>query len=110
MVGWHQQLNGQEFEQTLGDSEGQGSLVCYSPWGCKELDTTEQLHFHFSFCQPLAKSNFRITVDEKGPLVVNLKGHIAAPFYLFSERCSDLSALGCQSKKWREENTRCSSV
>ena len=29
-----------EFEQTLGDSEGQGSLVCYSPWGCKESDTT----------------------------------------------------------------------
>ena len=30
-----------EFEQNLGDSEGQGSLVCYSPWGYKELDTTE---------------------------------------------------------------------
>ena len=43
MVGWHHQLNGHEFKQTLGDSEGQGSLVCYSPWGCKELDTTEQL-------------------------------------------------------------------
>ena len=33
MVGWHHRLNGQEFEQTLGDSEGQGSLVCCSPWG-----------------------------------------------------------------------------
>ena len=33
-----------EFEQTLGDSEGQGSLVCYSPWGRKESDTTEQLN------------------------------------------------------------------
>ena len=42
MVVWHQQLNGHEFEQTLGDSEGQGSLACYSPWGHKELDTTEQ--------------------------------------------------------------------
>ena len=40
MFGWHHQLNGQEFEQTLGDSEGQGSLVCFSPWGCKELDAT----------------------------------------------------------------------
>ena len=39
MVGWHRQFNGQEFEQTLGDSEGQGSLVCSSPWGCKESDT-----------------------------------------------------------------------
>ena len=37
------QLNGHEFEQTPGDSEGQGDLVCCSPWGCKELDMTEQL-------------------------------------------------------------------
>ena len=36
MVGWHHQFNGHEFEQTPGDSEGQGSLVCFSPWGCKE--------------------------------------------------------------------------
>ena len=41
MVGWHHRLNGHEFEQALGDGEGQGSLVCYSPWGCKEPDTTE---------------------------------------------------------------------
>ena len=40
MVGWHHQLNGHEFEQTLGNSEGQGSLVCCSPWGCKESDIT----------------------------------------------------------------------
>ena len=40
MVGWHHRLNGHEFEQALGDGEGQGSLVCCSPWGCKELDTT----------------------------------------------------------------------
>ena len=32
MVGWHHRLSGHEFEQTLGDSEGQGSLVCCSPW------------------------------------------------------------------------------
>ena len=41
---WHHQLNGHEFEQTPGDSEGQGSLVCYSPWGHKESDTTWQLN------------------------------------------------------------------
>ena len=35
VVGWHHQLNGHEFEQALGDGEGQGSLACYSPWGCK---------------------------------------------------------------------------
>ena len=44
MVGWHHWLNGHEFEQTLGDSEGQGSLACCSPWGCKESNTTEQLN------------------------------------------------------------------
>ena len=43
-VGWHHQLSGHEFEQTLGDSEGQGNLLCCSPWGRKELDTTEQLN------------------------------------------------------------------
>ena len=44
MVGWHHWLDGQEFEQALGDSEGQGSLECSSPWGRKELDVTEQLN------------------------------------------------------------------
>ena len=44
MVGWHHRLNGYEFEQTPGDNEGQGSLACGSPWGCKELDTTERLN------------------------------------------------------------------
>ena len=44
MVGWHHQLNGHEFEQTPGDSEGQGSLVCCSAWGCKESDTTDRLN------------------------------------------------------------------
>ena len=44
MVGWHHELNGHEFEQTPGASEGQGSLACCSPWGCKESDTTEELN------------------------------------------------------------------
>ena len=41
MVGWHNRLNGREFEQTLGDGIGQGSLACFSPESHKELDTTE---------------------------------------------------------------------
>ena len=45
MVGWHHQLNGHESEQTPGDTEGQGSLACCSPWGRDELDTTEQLNW-----------------------------------------------------------------
>ena len=40
MAGWHHQLNGHEYEQTLGDSEGQGSLACCSPWGLKMSDMT----------------------------------------------------------------------
>jgi len=44
MVGWHHQLNGHEFEQTLGDDEGQGSLAYCSSWGRTESDTTEQLN------------------------------------------------------------------
>ena len=43
-LGWHHQLNGDEFEQTLGDGEAQGSLACCSPWGHKESDTTERLN------------------------------------------------------------------
>ena len=43
MVGWHHQLDRHEFEQALGDGDGQGSLACCSPWGLKELDTTEWL-------------------------------------------------------------------
>ena len=44
MVGWHHPLNGHEFEYTLGVCDGQGGLVFCSLWGCKELDTTEQLN------------------------------------------------------------------
>ena len=40
MVGWHRRFNGHEFEQTLGDGEGHGSLTRCSPWGRKELDVT----------------------------------------------------------------------
>ena len=41
MVGWHHRLNGHGFEQAPGDSEGQESLACFSPWGRKESDTTK---------------------------------------------------------------------
>ena len=44
MVGWHHQLNEHEFEQSLGVGEGQGSLVCCSPLGHKELDTVIAMH------------------------------------------------------------------
>ena len=44
MVGRHHRLNGNECEQALGDGDGQGSLVCCSPWDRKESDTTERLN------------------------------------------------------------------
>ena len=49
MAAWYNRLNEQEFEQTPGDGEGQGSLAFCSPWGCKESDTTEQLNNNFSY-------------------------------------------------------------
>ena len=44
MVGWHHRLNRHEFEKATGVSDGQGSQACCSPWGRKELDTTEQMN------------------------------------------------------------------
>ena len=44
MVGLPYQRDGHEFEQAPGVGDGQGSLVCCSPWGCKELDMTERLN------------------------------------------------------------------
>ena len=44
MFGWHHQLDGYEFEQTLGIGDGRGSLTCCSPWGHKESDTNEGLN------------------------------------------------------------------
>ena len=44
LVGWHHRLDGDEFEQALGVGDGQGSLLCCSPWSCKESDMTEGLN------------------------------------------------------------------
>ena len=51
MVGWHHWLNGHEFEQTQGDSEGQRSLAYCSPWGCKESDMIERLNNNYCYTQ-----------------------------------------------------------
>ena len=67
MVGWHQQLNGRESEQTLGDGEGQRSLVCCSPWGRKESDTTEQVN---NKCIILNRPKIKITMAQKSSLQV----------------------------------------
>ena len=57
MVGWHHQLDGHGFGWTPGVGDGQGGLVCCGSWGCKELDTTEQLNW--------TKSNFILKVRLK---------------------------------------------
>jgi len=44
MIGWHHRHNGHKLEQASGVDDGQGSLVCCSLWGCKELDMTELLN------------------------------------------------------------------
>ena len=62
MVGWHHGLNGHEFEQALGDGERQGSLACCSPWGCKDLDMTEQLNKSNSNTLTLWMRQFRLRV------------------------------------------------
>ena len=56
MVGPHHRLDGHEFEQTLGYSEGQGRLACCSPWGHKELDTTEQVNNNLCLRMCVAQS------------------------------------------------------
>ena len=59
MVGWHHQLKGHDFEQTLGDGERQGSLTCCSPWGRKELDMIEWLNNTSCLKRSLSSSLFR---------------------------------------------------
>ena len=60
MVGWPQWVNGHEFEQGLGDGDGQGSLACWSPWGRKELDTTELLNWTEPFVNLPGKNTVRM--------------------------------------------------
>ena len=66
MVGWHHRLSGHEFEQTPGDSEGQGSLACCSPWGHKESHTTEPLNDKDSVILQSCDRRCR-TVEKNGP-------------------------------------------
>ena len=64
MVGWHHRLNGHEFEQARGDSEGQGSLVCCSPWGHGRSDITGQLNKTRSYMEILNKDTLRVKLKQ----------------------------------------------
>ena len=61
MVGWHHRFNGHEFEQAPGVGDGQGSLVCCSPWDCKELDTTEWLNSNNKYYEKILSVNIKLT-------------------------------------------------
>ena len=84
MVGWHQRLDGHEFEQALGDGEGQGSLACCSPWGCRESDTTEHLINHnrdttLSGLRPTQQTSYHLitTVKTSSGNTVTVRGRVA---------------------------------
>ena len=62
IVGWHHRLNGHKFEQTLGDIEGQGSLVCCSSWSHKRSDMTERLNKKTTvYCHPVYLTSMKST-------------------------------------------------
>ena len=99
MVGWHHWLDGHEFEQAPEMGDGQGSLVCYSPWGCKELDITEWLNWtelNWDYKQKLWTAIFKVSSMELT--------HCLGPFPNWDSWCAvtwDFPALiksGCWSK------------
>ena len=72
MLWWHHRLNEHEFEQTPCDSEGQGSLVCCSPWGCKESDTMWRLKNKIYIIFPLRlNGNFRMNAHTSTIQITN---------------------------------------
>ena len=76
IVGWHHRLNGQQFEQTPGDSEGWRRLACCSPWSCKELDTTSQPNNKWRVCVHACS----VVSDSAMPWTVALQGPLSTEF------------------------------
>ena len=110
MVGWHHPLNRYEFEQTLGDGEGQGSLACCSPRGHKESDTTERLNNNKRLKQWVTNFKGPLGLGNKLPsAAVRVPGHTQGPqgsqsppalhpffFHLPKQRTH------CATKFWKE--------
>ena len=84
MVGWHHQLNGHEFEQTPGDREGQGSLVCCRPWGHEESDMTWQLNNN---CLTLETSCLARSISEVVAPGLRSCSHTQAVFQALTLTC-----------------------
>ena len=75
MIGWHHWHNGHKSGQTPGDGEGQGSLACCSPWGCKKSDKTEQLNNNVYVKSPVcvseaSKVRGRLNAEKTGILIL----------------------------------------
>ena len=90
MVGWHHRLNRHEFEQTLGNGEGQGSLGCCSPWGHKESDTTEHLNNEGR----LRESRYFLNRKDT-PFRRNHAHRLPSPHYPYSPTRSAVQAQHC---------------
>ena len=80
MSRWHHQLNGPEFEQTLGDNEGQGRLPCCHSWGHKESDMTERLKNHKHTLPPLPRSLLSSCLPPRGHKVATTAAGITCMF------------------------------
>ena len=123
MVGWHHRLDRHGSEQTLGDSEGQGSLVCCSSWGRKESDTTQHLKTVTTKClalqssenffssRPLILSN-RWTSQEKFPSLPVLSGIKKFKLMEYSSVLEALSGVSMlfltlhHTSSWEHVNSR----
>ena len=107
MVGWHHWLDGHEFEQTPGDREGQGSLVCCSPWGHEESDMTEWITTERkayvslgALCNKVHSKHAFINLETRHPQINELieeLPHLKSPTFTIKLKISDTIDL---SKKF----------
>ena len=73
MVGCHHRLNGHEFEQAVGDGEGQGSLACCRPWGREKSDTTEKLNVNDNWPKGAASPGLAAPLHSPAQCLVELE-------------------------------------
>ena len=97
MAGWHHRLDGHEFEQTVGNSEGQGSLACCSPWGHKEVDMTEQLNNFRSWVKllPLPGRASSLSLPLKTSLIPKVTSQRLIPSMPFQSTESKQNPFSC---------------